>query len=75
MLGYHVYQSVQLVTYDEARSALPEAPVRPEPERIERAVAIRARVSLSLRRLADAVEPAHDAFEPAPVGGPRSSNC
>ena len=75
MLGYHVYQAVQFVTDEYVRRRSPKRRSGPEPERVERGVAIRARVSLTLRRLADAVEPAREAFEPAPMGGPRSSNC
>jgi hypothetical protein len=42
---------------DLARSALPDAPVIPEPERVK-SRRVRRRAALSLRRLADRLEPA-----------------
>jgi hypothetical protein len=44
-------------TSDLARSALPDAPVVSEPERV-RSRRVRRRAALSLRRLADRLEPA-----------------
>ena len=44
-------------TRDLARSALPDAPVRPEPEPVA-ARPLRRRTALALRRLADRLEPA-----------------
>jgi hypothetical protein len=41
-----------------ARSALPEAPVVPEPARRTRAPRARRRVAVSLHRLADRLQPA-----------------
>jgi hypothetical protein len=54
------------VVSEEARSALPDAPVRPEPIRSQtptRLDLVRLRFGLALRRLADRVEPA---LRPAP---------
>ncbi len=44
-------------TRDLARSALPDAPVRPGPERAA-ARPLRRRAAVALRRLADRLEPA-----------------
>jgi hypothetical protein len=44
-------------TRDLARSALPDAPVRPDPERV-RSMRLRRRTAITLRRLADRIEPA-----------------
>jgi hypothetical protein len=44
-------------TGDLARSALPDAPVIREPERVQ-SRRVRRRAALSLRRLADRLEPA-----------------
>jgi hypothetical protein len=59
MLPFAVHDAVRLVEM-EARSALPNAPVRfdrPEEERAPRFAAPRRWLSLSLRRFADAIEP------------------
>jgi hypothetical protein len=45
------------VTQDLARSALPDAPVIRQPERVK-SRRVRRRAALSLRRLADRLEPA-----------------
>jgi hypothetical protein len=44
-------------TRDLAHSALPDAPVRPDPEPA-RAGQLRRRTAITLRRLADRIEPA-----------------
>jgi hypothetical protein len=62
----HVPVDVAHVLTEEARSALPNAPVRPEPVRSQtptRLDLVRLRLGLVLRRMADWVEPA---LRPAP---------
>jgi hypothetical protein len=71
MLDFAAYISSQYRTSTLAHSALPDAPVQqhvaprrlalPRPE-------LRLRMSLALRRLADAIEPACGAHEPAAPG-------
>jgi hypothetical protein len=78
MTGNEIYLISQMMVEEYVRQLQPDAPVRREAEQVrrgERAIALRAWLSLTLRRLADAVEPAREALEPVPAGVPRSSGC
>ena len=56
-------------TDDLARSALPDSPVRPDAVTTQSALrGLRYGLSLALRRLADALEPAPNRPAPAPDG-------
>ena len=71
MLPYTAVDIVRRVA-EEAQSALPTAPVRPEPVRAEtppRLDRARLGLGLALRRLADRVEPACRPVSPAGAGG------
>ncbi len=68
MIEFVAYLAAQERTADLAWSALPNAPVQPESEhgRLRgRATAVRLRISVVLRRLADRIEPAPGCREPA----------
>jgi hypothetical protein len=61
MIGYQIIADVQRIAHLEAQSARPNAPVVPEPvpmERAPRIASLRLQMTLALRRLADALEPA-----------------
>jgi hypothetical protein len=55
------YATAQRQTADEARSALPNSPIRPDRHRRE----LRREVSVTLRRLADRLEPSPTSSGPA----------
>jgi hypothetical protein len=54
MTDYVAYTTAQRQTADEAYSALPNSPIRPDRHRVP----LRHRASVALRRLADRLEPA-----------------
>ena len=57
------------LTDDLVRSALPDSPVRPDADTTRPALrSLRYGLSLALRRLADALEPALNRRTPAPEG-------
>jgi len=61
MIGYQIIADVQRIAHLEAQSALPNAPVIPEHQsymRAPRIATLRLQMTLVLRRLADALEPA-----------------
>lgn len=61
----HIYDAVRLAE-TESRSALPNAPVVPERERVQVSWRFNARLLMStaLHRLADALEPNRELLEP-----------
>jgi hypothetical protein len=68
MIDFVAYLAAQEQTGIVAREALPDAPVVPTPEPVSRRapyVRLRQRVSLTLRRLADLVEPLPESGRPA----------
>ncbi len=71
MIEFIAYLSAQQRTEDLARQALPDAPARPDRVASRRSslfVPVRARLSLTLRRLADRIEPPPAGREPAIAG-------
>ena len=61
MIGYQIIADVQRIAHLEAQSARPDAPTVPTPETIVRApriASLRLQMTIVLRRLADALEPA-----------------
>lgn len=70
MIDFAAHLSGPKLTAEIARSALPDAPVVPAPVSggaATTAVLLRQRASLTLRRLADLVEPPSAGRIPAPV--------
>jgi hypothetical protein len=61
MIDFVAYSTARQRTADEARAALPNAPVRSD----RGGTPLRRRASVALRRLADRLEPAPDGSVPA----------
>ena len=59
MIDFSTFKSVQQITRDSAHSARPGAPIHPHrPEIVRhRGVVARQRISMSLRRIADIIQP------------------
>ena len=73
MIGYQIIADVQRIAHLEAQSARPNAPVVPEPDSIarpSRVASLRLQMTLALRRLADALEPAAMETVPNQKGQP-----
>jgi hypothetical protein len=76
MTGYQIISDLQRVVRIEAESAMPDRPLRPDTPRAPRpsiVTTLRLNMTLALRRLADAVEPARACLDaPAQPKGQRS---
>lgn len=71
MIEFSAYLAAQQVTRDAVREALPDAPVRAEHQMPRRAfprLAVRQRLSLTLHRLADLIEPRPEPCQPVAAG-------
>lgn len=71
MIEFAAYLAAQQLTNDAVREALPDAPVRaagPRPRWSFRSLAWRQRISMTLRHLADLVEPMPEPGKPAVAG-------
>jgi hypothetical protein len=73
MIGYQIIADVQRIAHLEAQSAQPNAPIVPVTERTPRAPRIallRLQMTIVLRRLADALEPATMETSPSQKSSP-----
>ena len=64
MTGFQIISDLQRVVRIEAESALPDRPVRPETPRQPIGAGARLSLTIALRRLADAIEPATACLTP-----------